>query len=419
MGCDLQYTLNMREVTYALTEALDFVGIDDTMHGKRVAYMAAELSKNMSWSKNTTDDVMFIGMLHDCGVSSTDVHIHLVTELDWENSHIHSIRGEDLLKRTKIYQKFSTYVRYHHTHWNDLPNTLTKEQKEISNLIYLVDRVDALRAQLKTIDANSAHNIQETIKKHSNKMFSPELVESFIAISQHDSFWFYLEGESLNDYLIEWVESGLEQELSFAEVKEIAMMFAAIVDAKSEFTSEHSVGVATLSRYLAELFKLPQEACEKIELAGLLHDLGKLRVADEILNKSSKLNANEKLIMNRHGFDSDMVLRHIKGFREIAHIASLHHETLDAKGYPYNLTASQIPFEARIIAVADIFQALIQNRPYRSGLTTHEAYEIIFDMCKEGKLDLDIVTILKDNLEVCYEKANNAYYINQELHPEK
>jgi len=402
----LQYSLNIREVTYALTEALDFVGIDDNMHGKRVAYMAAELSKSLSWSKKRTDDIIFTGMLHDCGVSSTDVHTHLVTELDWEDSYIHSIRGENLLKRTKIYQEFSTYIRYHHTHWNELPDTLSKEEKEMSNLIYLADRVDALRSQLKAIDANSAYNIEATIKKYSNIMFSPELVDVFSTTSLRNSFWFYLDEEALNEYLNEWVESAQEQEFSFVEVKEIAMMFAAIVDAKSAFTSEHSLGVATLSRYLAELFKLPQDVCEKIELSGLLHDLGKLRVSDEILNKSSKLNADERLKMNRHGFDSDMVLRRIKGFREIAHIASLHHETLDAKGYPYSLSASEIPFEARIIAVADIFQALIQNRPYRSGLSMDEAYEIIFSMCKDKKLDFTIVTKLKENLQTCYDKAS-------------
>lgn len=409
----MNYNLNIREVTYSLSEALDFVGIDDTMHGKRVAFMAAELAKNMSWSQKLIDELILVGMLHDCGVSSTDVHTHLVTELDWENSHLHSIRGEELLNKTKIYKDFATYIRYHHTHWNELPETLTKEQKDIANIIYLVDRVDALRAQQSIINSNSAQNIQETIQKYSNVMFSPELVDAFMKTSHSNSFWFYLEKEPLNEYLVEWIESTSEQTFTFEDIKEIAMMFAAIVDAKSEFTSEHSIGVATLSKYLAEQFELPQDAREKIELAGLLHDLGKLRVADEILNKPAKLDDEERLLMNRHGFDSDMVLRRIKGFREIAHIASLHHETLDATGYPYSLGASDIPLEARIIAVADIFQALIQNRPYRKGLSMHKAYEIILAMGEDGKLDMDIVAKLKENLATCYEKASIMYDINQ------
>lgn len=409
----MRYSLNIREVTYSLSEALDFVGIDDTMHGKRVAYMAAELAKSMSWSQKLIDDIILIGMLHDCGVSSTDVHTHLVTELDWENSQEHSIRGEDLLNRTRIYKDFAIYIKYHHTHWDELPETLSKEQKEISNLIYMVDRVDALRAQQINIDSHSPENIKNTIQKYSGTMFSPELVEAFMKSSLRDSFWFYLEQEALNDYLIEWVESSTEERFTFKDIKEVAMMFAAIVDAKSVFTSEHSIGVATLSRYLAEKLELPQDSCEKVELAGLLHDLGKLRVADDILNKPAKLNEEEKLIMNRHGFDSDMVLRRIKGFREIAHIASLHHETLDATGYPYSLDASEIPLEARIIAVADIFQALIQNRPYRDGLSMDKAYEILLEMGHDGKLDMDIIATLKEHLNSCYEKASIMYDINQ------
>lgn len=406
----MEYTLNIKEVTYALSEALDFVGIDDILHGKRVAYMAAEVSKKMPWGEDVTDELMFTGMLHDCGVSSTDVHTHLVSELDWKNSQTHSIRGEELLKKTKIYNKFATYIRYHHTHWHKLPEELTQKEKDITNLIYLVDRVDAIRAQ--EPDAKP-ENVQATIQKHSGTLFSPQLVEAFIDASSHSSFWFYLESDALSEYITDWVETGSNDTYTFLEIKEIALMFSAIVDAKSVFTFEHSIGVANLSKYLAELFQLPQESCEEVELAGLLHDLGKLRVEDAILDKPGKLNAEERLKMDRHGFDSYIVIRHIKGFKRIAHIASLHHETLDAKGYPYALTAEEIPFEARLIAVADIFQALIQDRPYRAGLSMQEAYQIISDMCEDGKLDFDIVTKLKENLQSCYENATINYDVKQ------
>lgn len=399
----MKYILNIKEVTCALSEALDFVGIDDTLHSKRVAYMATEVAKKMGWDKELLDKLMFIGMLHDCGVSSTDVHAHLVNELDWENSYIHALRGEDLLNQTTIYSKYSLYVRYHHTHWNELPKELGKKEKIISNLIYLVDRVDALRVQNKSI---TPQEIQKIIEKYSDTLFNPELVEAFIHASSNASFWFYLESDALNEYIMEWVATGIESSYSFVEVKEIALIFSAIVDAKSKFTFEHSLGVATLSKYLAELFVLPQKSCEDIELAALLHDLGKLKVDDAILDKPAKLNEEEILKMNRHGFDSDIVLRRIKGFRHIAHLASLHHETLDAKGYPYALPKTEIPFEARIIAVSDIFQALIQNRPYRKGLSMNEAYEIIHEMGQKGKLDCDIITKIEENLQNCYTYAS-------------
>ncbi|MDD2357965.1 MAG: HD domain-containing protein [Thiovulaceae bacterium] len=401
----MSYSLNIREVTYALSGALDYVGIDDTHHGKRVAYMAAALAQELSWKQDIVDDIIFAGMLHDCGVSSTDVHTHLVNELDWDNSQVHCIRGEILLKSTNIYGKFSEYIKYHHTHWQDLSSDLNEDVKNISNLIYLVDRVDALRTQIQVSGVESIYAIQETIKKFSNKMFSPMLVEAFMTVSSKDSFWFYLETEALSEYFILWTNKGNNEPLSYEQVKEIALMFAAVVDAKSEFTSQHSLGVSVLARYLAELFDLSLERCEEVELAGLLHDLGKLKVEDAILDKPSKLNADERLKMNRHGFDSYIILRHIEGFKKIAKLASLHHETLDAKGYPYNLSAAQIPLEGRIITVSDIFQALIQDRPYRDGLSADEAFNIINTMCEDGKLDFVVVQKLKENLHKCYELA--------------
>lgn len=399
------YTLNIKEVTYSLSKALDLVGVDDILHGKRVAYMAAQVAKDLGWDEKSIDEIIYTGMLHDCGVSSTDVHSHLVNELDWDNAQVHCRQGANLLEKTSIYKQYSPYILYHHTHWSDLPKELDEAIKIKSNLIYMVDRVDALRAQMKDLGVRSTNSIQETIKKYKKEMFAPELVDSFLKISQQGSFWFFLEPDALEEYYMEWIQTGVNEQVSFEHLKEIALMFAAIVDAKSTFTSEHSLGVASLSRYLAQQFKLEKRKIEQVELAGLLHDLGKLKVDDFILNKPSALNADERLKMNRHGFDSDIILKRIKGFKEIAHLASLHHETLDAKGYPYGLNESEIPFEARIIAVADIFQALIQERPYRGGLSKEEALEIILEMTQENKLDVTIVNMLKEHLDDAYKIA--------------
>ena len=408
----MSYELNIREVTYALTIALDFVGVDDNMHGKRVAYMAGELSQKMAWSKDFKDILIFTGMLHDCGVSSTDVHKHLVNELDWDNSQVHSIRGEQLLNTTDIYSQYALYVKYHHTHWDALPQELSDDEKKVANLIYLVDRVDAIKAHTPEIGNKATKIIIQTIQQHSGTLFSPELVDAFVEIAAKDSFWFYLEEEALDEYFMEWIETAESSTYSFKQVQEVALMFAAVVDAKSAFTAEHSISVALLSRFLAKSLDLNEASCEKIELSGLLHDLGKLKVDDDILNKPGKLNDEERLLMNRHGFDSNIILRHIKSFKEIARIASLHHETLDAKGYPYQLEASQIPIEARIIAVADIFQALVQNRPYREGLSMDSAFKIVNEMTNEGKLDSNIVQKLKENLQESYTLANSSNPLN-------
>lgn len=401
----MNYLLNMREVTYALSEALDYVGIDDTLHGKRVAYMAAEVAKQLGWKQDRIDHIMMMGMLHDCGVSSTDVHHHLVTELDWDNSQAHCIRGEMLLQKVSLYQDYAAAILYHHTHWDTLPQSLEKEIKENSNLIYLTNRVDALRVQLGWETITQKNAIKETLQKFSGQMFSPELLEAFESTAATDSFWYFLEPESLEGYFNDWIGLSSPIDLSFDTLKCIAKMFADVVDAKSTFTAKHTHGVAALSRFISEHYGLSQTQHELIELASFFHDLGKLRVADKILSKEGPLDEEERSQMNRHGFDSNVILRKIKGFHEIAQIARMHHETLDGKGYPYNLSGDQIPIEARVLAVADIFQALVQNRPYRSGLSANEAIKIVESMRDEAKLDASIVNILRQHLSECYVTA--------------
>ncbi len=404
----MTYFLNFREVTYALSEALDYVGIDDTMHGKRVGYMSAEVAKRLGWSSERIDRIILMGMLHDCGVSSTDVHHHLVTELDWDNSQVHCQRGALLLSKVPFYSDYAEVVLYHHTHWDQLPATASSEMKEESNLIYLTDRVDALRVQLGSSTLHEKADVRSTIQKHVGEMFSPELVEAFIETSLADSFWYYLEAESLEGYYEDWINQSDSSEIVFEELKNIALMFADIVDAKSRFTSKHTYGVAALACYLSILSGLSEAQQESIELSAFFHDLGKLRVADSILHKQGPLDEEERAQMNRHGFDSNVILRKIKGFHEIAKIASMHHETLDAKGYPYHLGGDEIPIEARILTVADIFQALVQDRPYRKGLTAAEALNILNTMENELKLDKSIVELVRQNLVECYERAMYA-----------
>ena len=407
----MDYQLNFREVTYALTEALDYVGIDDTMHGKRVAYMSAEVAKRLGWSPAQIDDIIMTGMLHDCGVSSTDVHHHLVTELDWDNSQVHCIRGETLLKNVPAYRNYAPAILHHHTHWDALPQTLNNDTRNNANIIYMTDRVDALRVQLGDITGDEKNSIRAMIEKYSGTMFSPELVEAFLDISTSDSFWFYMESEALDGYFMEWIDQGETEFYPFHVLKNIAQMFANVVDAKSNFTSEHTYGVAALSRYIAQLQELSPQAQEKIELSAFFHDLGKLRVADAILHKNGALSADERTQMNRHGFDSNVILRKINGFQEIAKIASMHHETLDGKGYPYHLSGDQIPIEARILTIADIFQALVQDRPYRHGLSALETYAILNDMCDQYKIDRSLLNAVHAHLDECYD-----YALNPKLH---
>lgn len=395
---------DFRQVIYALSDALDLVGIDDVAHGKRVGIMAAECSRARRATEAEITFMFDLGMLHDIGVSSTQTHHHLVDQFDWPDSQSHAERGYQLLRGFPPLSDMAIPIRYHHTRWEELiklpASALTSQQAQQANMIYMVDRVDALAAQYYGSGLLFDHvdEIRGRIRQSAGSYFAPELVDVFLAASEAEAFWLLLEPRSIQNYLREILLRGESYQPAFFELRQLAVIFSHIVDAKSPFTACHSLGVARLARFLAERAGVSDENCDKLELAGLLHDLGKLRVPDEILDKPGGLNAHERRIINTHSFETYQILRSIGGFEEIALWAAYHHEEPNGMGYPFRIHEKDMPIEARILRVADIFQAMAQNRPYRAGWGGEEVLVFLEELASKGSLDANIVRLVGENL---------------------
>ena len=403
-----KFNINLHETIYSLSDALDLVGVTQLQHGKRVAYMAAECGKALSWPVMQVDQLFQAGILHDCGVSNTSVHQKL-TQFQWEDEKGHCEIGAKLLNSVPLLAHLSDVILHHHTHWSDLQALdLSETDKLNANCIYLVDRVDVLTLVCRMKEPNILMSIDEIRGKILDKRgdwFHPDLVDAFMQISESEAFWFSLEREHVSGYVATWVDHDYTREIDFQDLKSIVRLFSYVVDAKSSFTCEHSEGVASLSRLLGELSQLSEKSCDAIELSGLLHDIGKLRVPDTILEKPGKLTDEEFQTMKRHSFDTYNILKQIKGFEEIAQWASDHHERVDGGGYPYHKAKSRLSIEARIIAVADVFQSLAQKRPYRDALPANEILDILLEQEKSGHLDTELVQLVEKNLAVCCDAA--------------
>lgn len=388
---------DLRHVIYALSDALDLVGIDDLGHGKRVGIMAAACAEAQGADHDEVAFLFDLGLLHDVGVSSTVTHAHLVAEFDWESSQVHCETGYRLLHDFAPLARLALPIKYHHTHWEDLlAQGVDAQIARSANLIYLVDRVDALAAPHYANGNLLMHTegIREQIAAHAHSYFSPDLVEVFHAASRSEAFWLTLEPRGIQAYLTDMLAQGEPYAASAAELKQLAGIFSRIVDAKSPFTAEHSLGVSRLSRFIAERMGISLQNCDKIEIAGLLHDIGKLRVPDEILDKPAKLDERERKVMNTHSFESYQILRLIPGFEEIAPWAAYHHEEPGGDGYPFHLTAKDMAMEARILRVADIFQAMAQDRPYRAGLPADKVGEFMQDLVRQGRIEPEIFAVV-------------------------
>ncbi|MBK9160451.1 MAG: HD domain-containing protein [Nitrosomonadales bacterium] len=405
------YNINLHETVYSLSDALDLVGVTHIHHGKRVAYMAAECGKYLGWSGARLDDLFQAAILHDSGVSRTAVHSKLA-QFEWEKEGDHCKVGAALLGTSKLLCHLSPIVRHHHTHWSDLKDMdLPEEVKLSANCIYLVDRVDVLSLKyiLEGTDILLGKDeVREKILGKRGDWFCPELVDAFMAISDSEAFWFSLEAEQVSGYVSTWLSETVQQGMAFEELRSLVYIFSSIVDAKSPYTKEHSEGVANLARHIGNLFALPEDTCDMLELAGLLHDIGKLRVPDELLEKTGQLTDAESIVMRRHSFDTYAILRNIKGLERIALWAAQHHERVDGTGYPYHSREGGISLEARIVAVADVFQALAQERPYRGPLEPGVILPILKEQVAIGKLDAQVVSMVEANLQECWRVAVNA-----------
>ncbi len=402
---------NLHHLIFALSDALDFVGVDDVYHGKRVAYMALECAGKLGMRGTDKIDLLHASLLHDCGVSSTRMHDKLVFVLDWEGAEDHCIRGYQLLRRSEKLAHLSNVILYHHTHYDHLQQLqIDYATAMMANLIFLVDRVDALHAQthvahpeMPIVDIGQI--VRNDVSRLSGSFFEPRLVEAFMEVSESESFWFTLQPEPLHRYLMEYIGGLKSQNVNIVQLQEVAELFAYFVDAKSTYTADHSHDVAKLASFLAAQMGLPPDVCTKIEIAGLLHDLGKLKIPDELLDKPGPLEEEEFATIKVHPYETEQILSKIEGLEDIAAWAAQHHEKLNGKGYPYHMKSDELPLPSRIIAVSDVFQALAQNRPYRKSLGILDIMTIIRAKVDVGELDAHVVSVIEENLQQCWELA--------------
>ncbi len=402
------FKINQHEAIYSLSDALDLVGVTHIHHGKRVAYISAEIAKRAGWTRVRTDELFQAAILHDCGVSKTLVHARLA-QFEWENEAEHCAQGAELMNSCALLSPLSDLVRHHHTHWNSVDAVhLPRERRLAANCIYLADRVDISCLSMRGTSGNlllSRDAVRAQIFEKRGEWFEPGLVDCFMEVSASEGFWFTLENEHVSGYVSRWIFESAEVEIDFLELRSLVRVFSRIVDAKSAFTREHSEGVASLARFLGEQFGLPERSCEMLELAGLLHDLGKLRIPDELLEKNGKLTPPEYASVQRHSFDTYNILRNIHGLEEVALWAGQHHERVDGSGYPYHHAGADISFESRIVAAADVFQALAQTRPYRGPLPPLEILAILQEQARSEKLDASIVQKIESLLDTCHRVA--------------
>ncbi len=179
-----------------------------------------------------------------------------------------------------------------------------------------------------------------------------------------------------------------EQEIAY---KDMILSLTRALEKKDSYTAAHSGRVTRYALQLGRRIGLDEKTLEKLRFGALTHDLGKIGIADNVLNKPAALHGDEVDIMKQHPEFSATIMKPLLRFREYAEIAGSHHERWDGKGYPDGLAGEEIPLLARVVAIADAWDAMTGDRVYHKGLPVEEAVEILDREKDNGQFDPHLV----------------------------
>ncbi len=303
-------------------------------------------------------------------------------------------RGANIAIQLGFDEEVAAGIRCLDEHWNGNG----KPERLSGQAIPLASRI-ALLSQVVEVFHSAAGRQQmvDEVQKRADTWFDPAVVAAFLAVQQQPEFW-----EGLSDCTLQQRIEAIEPASKVVRIDEqrldtIAEAFSQVVDAKSHYTYGHSARVATYAEAVATTLGLPPERVRWLRRGALLHDIGKLGVSNAVLDKPGKLDASEWDQVKAHATYSEEILSRLNIFSELAFVAAAHHERLDGKGYPRGLTAERIPLETRIITVADIFDAITADRPYRGPIPVPAAIEMM-EKERDTAIDGACLDALKQSL---------------------
>jgi len=281
-------------------------------------------------------------------------------------------RGAAIARRIGLPEATAAAIHSVNELWNGSGQPDGLRGKDIPLLGRILTLAQTLDVFYSSYDAGAALKVAQ---ERSGRWFDPNLVRAFHSLSKKESFWTDVENAPAKVVELEPRQDVLAN--TETTLDNICLAFADVIDAKSPFTYRHSTGVAGAAVAIAKTLSMSDPEVTLIRRAALLHDIGKLSVPNTILDKPGKLTGDEWDVVRKHPQYSYEILKRIPNFRDLSEIAASHHEKLDGTGYFRGIAADRLSRPARILVVADIYDALSAKRPYRDALPLETVLEIM------------------------------------------
>lgn len=440
-----QEIVTRAELIGALTFALDLTEGQPAGHCIRSCWIGYHVGMELGLSARELDDLYFVLLLKDLGCSSTAARVcqlyvtddisfkrdmraldgsmrqvlgflftHTGPNQDFANRMRTLIKacrdtgkianelvetrcqaGANIARQLGFNEEVAAGIAALDEHWDGtgLPDRLAGKD------IPMTARI-ALLAQVVDVFSHGGRReaaLKEVQNRH-GKWFDPAVSAAFVSASEKQDFWTVLEGEDVDQAVFDLPPGRHSEIVSEDYLDQVSAAFAKVIDAKSAHTAGHSERVTVFTDLIASEMNYSAEQRRVMKRAALLHDIGKLGISNSILDKPAALTDEEYAEIKRHPTYSGMILSRISAFANTVAVAEGHHERLDGKGYPKKLQGDEISPETRIVTVADVFDALTADRPYREGMSVEKSLSIL-DEGVGSAFDAHCVEALKRALQ--------------------
>lgn len=384
---------NVRSLLRAFAQCLNLIDRGTQQHHEQTAFLAYQLAKEMGAQGEALNLTLFTALLYDIGsVVLEDAEI--LKKSDKGRKKIAAAGAALICEVEELAFLGSTIKLSQNSYGENLK--LLGEGTRLDSL-QAVHLADYITSRL-TADVPVLNQMKEIIAEAEalkGTEFSPRVLEALSSIQGLEVIWF---DTVMNPRVLEYL-TGEIREVTLDELVYFTRMVSRLIDYRSPFTAMHSAGVAATARELAKHAGMRPDEVKMMEVAGNLHDIGKLRVPNAILEKPGKLSDEEFNVMREHTYYTRLILAHVDGFEKIADWAAYHHEKLNGKGYPFHLTGEQLDVGARIMAVADIFSAITEVRPYRVGMSKEQALSVLKQNVERGEICGWVVNVLEEHFD--------------------
>ncbi len=411
-----EISINLSNFLLSLSDAVDLANPSIASHQMRTAFIAWRLAKQANLSEDAIGRTFIAALFHDIGALKSEDKLQL-HQFEVQDLNSHCILGEALFNISPMFAPSARIIRNHHRLWKEWDESLARPDVMESQIVNLADAVERGINREQYI-LHQTDLLRQKIAIGSGSIFHSDIVDLFMSISIREDFWLDLVSPRLFSILLHFGPFR-KIDIDIKDLPSLTLIFRSLIDFRSKFTASHSTGVAECAVFLSEFFGLNETEIAQMEVAGSFHDLGKLAIPNSILDKPGHLTKEEFAVVKQHPYFTYSILNTIGGLDEIASWAGFHHEKLDGTGYPFHISSGEISTGGKIMAVADIFTALVENRPYRDGLKRSAIEKILSKEVNDCALDKRIVDILLDNYEEAFERTKEKQCVSNDIFDKK